>query len=136
MQAWQLAAMRQQRQAAGMGGFTSRPAGMGEIDWNGLFNQGFDFGRAFLEQWGARGVARAGHNPYFAPTSGFTPTGARELTPAEAADLERRQREDSLTGGVFKKIADNIGVSPDMLMILLALGVVLFAMPGIQRRGR
>lgn len=115
--------------------------GLGAIDWNGLFSQGFNFGNRFLQSWEARGVARAGQNPYFNPYQSVGPVP--QLTPEQLARLAAQQNGvppgSQVAGGLsqaWQDLANMFGVSSGTLSLLALGGGALLFMPSPGSRSR
>lgn len=121
--------------AQGMGGLN----GLGAIDWDSLFDRGFDFGNTFLQQWGNRGAYEHGVNP----NVGTGVTTTQGLTAAQIQTMIAAQNaaNNAAGGGGVGLGIDSSGIRLSdgshigwFPIIAVLGGVVLLQSSGFQRR--
>lgn len=120
--------------ARGMGG-------LGAIDWDSIFDRGFDFGNTFLEQWGNRGAYEHGINPNAATTTAATGVTTAQLQALLAARDAAKDDDDGGSGlGIsFTDKGLKLGsktVISYPVMGIAALALMMIQSSGFQKRGK
>ncbi len=114
---------------------SNRPSG---FNWQRVADSVATFGTSFLTQWGNRGVARAGINPFSLQQSGGNNTPNNTASAAQAeyeAELRRRREEELASGSISSKgikVGDTTITWP--VIAIFGAGVYLLQSQGFSRK--